>query len=470
VLKLPYRRSRRASRDATISQANQKCRSRRPSFRKRIKMETERLRLPFFKGPQDNFLYWSAQIKSTLKAKRVWSVVRAADAPVSSVTQTNGNNEEQVTESSVVVYQDDDEKRDVACSIILRSLGPVPFASIMKHQENPRMMWSLLHSRYASSTTFSKASVQTKLARTKYAGQAMDVYVPKWEQLSSQLDVMNASIDEGLLITMFLESFGNRSKSDYGSTISALLSKDTLEWHTVSTRLIQEYQSVTLTKTTGGGGVGSAEQAFRTDDMRKTRKCWYCNKPGHIKSECYKRKKDLGVDDERPGRKRGESALMMRSAENRSMIAERALMDSGASSHMFKSRTWMDGNANEIDTPITTANNSTMSAKIEGAVNVTLRDGGDVLRLSRVLYVPEISDNLISVSSLCSDGYSVAFEGESCTVRKGREIIGCTKREGGTYVFDIQKVSEAARVAKSSDERMVHLWHSRLGHADKNIR
>jgi len=180
-------------------------------------MEAERIRLPFFKGPSDNFLYWSAQIKSTLKAKRVWSVVRDPDAPVSSVTNQDSNTAQVEAASSLVVYQDEDEKRDTACAIILRSLGPVPFACIMRHQENPRMMWNVLHSRYASGTTFSKASVQTELARTKYTGQSMDVYVAKWEQLASKLDLMNASLDEGLLITMFLESFGNRSKSEYGA-------------------------------------------------------------------------------------------------------------------------------------------------------------------------------------------------------------------------------------------------------------
>lgn len=87
--------------------------------------------------------------------------------------------------------------------------------------------------RYESSTTFSKESMETELTRTRYAGQAMDVYFAKWEQLSSQVDVVNASVHEGLLITMLFESFGNHSKSEYGSTASEFLSKDTFEWQTV---------------------------------------------------------------------------------------------------------------------------------------------------------------------------------------------------------------------------------------------
>lgn len=79
--------------------------------RARDAKETERIRLPFFKGPQDNFLYWSAQIKSTLKSKRVWSVVRDPDAPDTSATQEDT--------LSLVLYQNNDEKSDTACAIIL---------------------------------------------------------------------------------------------------------------------------------------------------------------------------------------------------------------------------------------------------------------------------------------------------------------------------------------------------------------
>lgn len=41
----------------------------------------------------------------------------------------------------------------------------------------------------------------------KYQGQDMHEYLSKWEQISAQLEEMNASCDEGLMISMFFESF-----------------------------------------------------------------------------------------------------------------------------------------------------------------------------------------------------------------------------------------------------------------------
>lgn len=39
------------------------------------------------------------------------------------------------------------EAEDVACSVILRGLGQVPFASVMLYDEDPKKMWSVLHER-----------------------------------------------------------------------------------------------------------------------------------------------------------------------------------------------------------------------------------------------------------------------------------------------------------------------------------
>ncbi len=91
-----------------------------------------------------------------------------------------------------------------------------------------------LFERYASDTTFNKATVQTSLARLKYSGQKMDEYVAEFEGLSAKLEAMGASMDEGMLITMFFESFGYRKDSPYGPAIAALLTKDDLAWEIAS--------------------------------------------------------------------------------------------------------------------------------------------------------------------------------------------------------------------------------------------
>jgi len=417
--------------------------------------------LPFFKGPQDNFLYWSARIKALLKSKKVWSVVRDPTAPASSSSevQDNSNEVQDNTTTTATATPDasaaaaatllaEQEKKDVACSIILRSLGPVPFAAVMRYQEEPRTMWTLLQARYASDTTFSKASIHTELARMKYQGQTMDVYISKWEQLSAQLDVMKSSLDEGLLITMFFESFGNRRTSDYGSAISAMLTKDSLHWPQVTARMMQEYKSIATIEDGAGGRTDSAYVAKM--------KCYYCKKVGHKKADCWKRKKDLREAEDNSKKKIKETALMCHVGDNMRK-AQRALLDSGASAHMMKGKQWMERGVKAVDKVITTASNDTLTAKSEGTANIRFDPDGPIVRLNRALHVPGISDNLLSVSALCNDGYTVSFAGEGCTVRRSTNVVARGRREGGTYVFDIRHASNTAKVARSSEDTTVKI-------------
>lgn len=47
-----------------------------------------------------------------------------------------------------------------------------------------------------SGSTFSKATVQTKLVRTIYEGQEMDMYVHLFEEPSAQSQSMGAPLDK----------------------------------------------------------------------------------------------------------------------------------------------------------------------------------------------------------------------------------------------------------------------------------
>lgn len=58
--------------------------------------------------------------------------------------------------------------------------------------------------------------------------QPMLGYVIKWESCSVQLVAIKAPMDEALLIMMFTESFGDRSKSRYAIALSVLLTKQDL--------------------------------------------------------------------------------------------------------------------------------------------------------------------------------------------------------------------------------------------------
>ncbi len=75
-----------------------------------------------------------------------------------------------------------------------------------------------------------------------------------------------------------------------------------------------------------------------------------------------------------------------------------ALLDSGATCHMVNDRKWFTGRERDFNTKITTAGRSAIWAASEGAADVFFGSGAVRVHLGRVLYVPTLSTNLISVS------------------------------------------------------------------------
>lgn len=72
----------------------------------------------------------------------------------------------------------------------------------------------------STNTAFSNAEGHSTLAQTRYTRQAMQAYLARWEQTIPQLISMDGPIDEILLFTMFVESFGERSSLPFETALS----------------------------------------------------------------------------------------------------------------------------------------------------------------------------------------------------------------------------------------------------------
>lgn len=402
-------------------------------------------KIPKFRGLQDNFLFWAARIEAIMEEKECVRALSFAALPTS----------------------DEDRKMAAkACSIILRGLSDVPFSVVRRHLKDPTAMWTALHERYASDSTFTKASVQTKLARMRYDEEAMDLYVHEFEMMAAQLESMNAALDEGMLVTMFLESFGLRSASEYGSTIAALQTREDLTWAQASSRMLQEYQSL-VANTNGSMGLEKpkVERALNAPEFKGT--CFYCKEPGHKKLQCPKLKRDGYRGRGRRGRYRGRGGAFTAryQRDTREREVKFALMDSGATSHMVQDLNLLRNKGAEKRT-IATAGDAVLKSEVGGTMKISMGDGMPTMALSHALHVPKVKDNLMSVSALCDEGMRVTFDKASCKITKDGDIVGECKREGNVYVVPLVPGGETASPARAAGKN-IDLWHYRLAHADK---
>ena len=431
--------------------------------------------IPRFRGHQDNFYFWSAQIKAILKAKKAWKVVR----PTSGTVSTTDGSSQVVTATSKKLLSEE-AANDIACSVILQGLGEVPFAAVMQYQDDPQKMWNVLHERYAAVSSFSKASIHTSLARLKYGGENMDSYLSKWERYNAQLAAMGSPLDESLLISMFFESFGSRSESRFGGAISAMLTRENVSWQQVCARMLEEHKSGEKIGT-DNDKEGQSEQANSANAQKGKRKvkCYYCDKVGHVVRDCYKLKADRkrknggenrkATDDDRALSAR-PAGIRNRLGNNNKMVAHReAIVDSGATVHMVKDDRLIKSSRRKVSTEIATAGKSSIKAEIEGKARVRLTGGKRSVEMSRVLCVPELRDNLLSVGGLCDDGHKVLFTKHGCTVWHGTSVVGRGRREGGVYTmkYSEESIEEKALNVEDNPSSMLETWHARFGHADR---
>jgi hypothetical protein len=195
-----------------------------------------------------------------------------------------------------------------------------------------------------------------------------------------------------------------------------------LSWDDLTARLQYEYERRESARNEGGAALISSQRKKRGP------KCFVRGKYGHIKANCTekssRRSDDSDSDDDarkkrskksysakssdkkKPDRKHDESRKGMRllMAKYVEEQEDQFLIDSGASSHMAKTRNIMINVKKIPKRKIVTANNEVLVCNQSGDVDVRMYDPeGDMIttaRLRKVLYVPGLQANLLSCAAL----------------------------------------------------------------------
>ena len=152
------------------------------------------------------------------------------------------------------------------------------------------------------------------------------------------------------------------------------------------------------------------------------------------------------------------------------------IIDSGATNHVCSSLQLLT-KARKLrakEFTLRVGNGESVSAEAVGEVR--LQFGNKYLLLDNVYFIPNISRNLISVSQLYEQSFSVNFHYNEIIILKNGVQICCATLENGLYILHVfepeSNHTEMFRVAKPksnkrqklSNDNETYLWHLRLGH------
>ncbi|KAK0583158.1 hypothetical protein LWI29_034070 [Acer saccharum] len=158
-------------------------------------------------------------------------------------------------------------------------------------------------------------------------------------------------------------------------------------------------------------------------------------------------------------------AKWIRKNENVCHVAQIALkanssnfwyLDSGCSRHMTGNKSFFETLVMEEGGYVTFGDGSKKKVVGKGSISVP-----GLPSLSDALFVDGLKANLISISHLSDEGYSVLFSKNDCSILKpdGQTLLKGMRSSDNCYCLEARIVSNNV----SMDEQ-VELWHERLGH------
>lgn len=294
---------------------------------------------------------------------------------------------------------------------------------------------------------------------------SMSDYIEKVMSLVHQLADIGKIIEDQEIAEILLSGLPQEYDA-LVSNLETLCISSTLQSELVRSRLLQEAQ-----RKNGANG-NSSTAAFVS---KKQLVCKYCGKIGHIKPKCFKLRRDKS--QKKKENQEPVSAFLAYSATQ-------VFVDSGSSNHMCNNKGLLSNIKDTSVQVIAAANNQQMISTCTGDLHIIINK--KVRIFNNVMFVPNLSANLLSVSKLCQNGFTVKFNENGCFIYdrdceiSGNYLIkavcsngiykldGCVcegnslNRMHSLLLRDGQESPSAAVAANASSN--VDLWHQRLGH------
>lgn len=208
----------------------------------------------------------------------------------------------------------------------------------------------------------------------------------------------------------------------------------------------------------------SSESTHKSKISRKThtkKKCYFCGKPGHFKSECYHFKKD--PQKEMKNTKEASATFVCQAEANVSEISS-WIADSGASFHMAHDRgLFCELDENRGGEFIKLADDKKVISKGIGKVKIEAWCSGrwTEITLEEVRWVPSLKKNLFAFNAAAKHGHKIITTKDTVTVMYESQVSAMGTWDGNLYHMKFRsKLSQACTSETISLQRL----HEKMGH------
>lgn len=372
--------------------------------------------VPKLKG-RENFETWKFAAEATLDVEGLWEVVCGRE------TETNPTKLAELNRK--------------AKSRIILMIEPVNYVHVMG-ETTAKGVWEKLQSAFEDSGLLRRVGVLRSLLSTKLEDcSSMEEFVHQVISTAHKLSGAGMKLNDEWIGTILLAGLSARYEpmimaiESSGVKISSDLIKTKLLQDTATeanncessmyTRNMREHKTHHTTHTHNDHDQGQHRQS------RRTVKCYKCGKMGHFSRECRSSKPSVSG---KGNRDRNETTW---SCITDKYDSDAWYIDSGASAHMTKQVEIVEQVRASDSGTVTVANSSDLEVKGQGVVKLCT-DKMDI-NVTKVLVVPNICANLLSVSSMVRNGMQIVFNSNGCNIEieKSGAVVATASEVNGVY-------------------------------------
>jgi len=441
---------------------------------------------PRFAQLDDDYKVWAAYQRAQLKKEKLWKAV-VTDRPAS------GSDDKKADP----VVAEWDAMNEAAFATIQMSVKPVHLNTVTS-VDTAKEAWDALKVMFEVRDNAQLLRLMDEMSSLKKGDdESIIKFASRAKMIRDELTMLGNPVDDNTLALRVLSGL----PSEYGMPRTVLENKDVkLVMLDVTAKLLQvEQRNIAGGSSKPAGGVKSqafAVAAPKKPFDKKSVVCYYCDKKGHMKRDCYKRKADdaKGKNKPRGGRRDGghgggpqAGAALAYTASAGQPGSSKAhgstsgsltwVLDSSATSHMAAGDKGITVQAAASWAKVTLANGDKVPIKGHGHVSKEVGKGNTKVRmvLAEAMLVPDLTSNLLSVRAVDSNSGAVVFVGvawyilsdgddvRSSGVLDKASVVGKVNDQE-QYVLKVTPVKASANAASTRISGEAELWHLRFNH------
>lgn len=316
----------------------------------------------------------------------------------------------------------------------------------------------------------------------------MTLHISKIENLAHKLKALNQQMDDNMIISKIISTLPKNYRHFITAWESTAVTERTITnliariW-AEENRNMQEQES-------------QSDVAFRSEESFKNKntknqtkyykkgkeedKCFKCGKKGHYARNCDDREnprlsrngqcstckknnhteKDCFFRENENHAERNKVAFLVEGKMTKDFYDTSFVVDSGCSSHMSNTKELFSTLTESESTILVAKKNQTMMSEGKGNIE------GSKCTLKNVLFVPELSKNLLSVNAITDNNGQVIFSKKKVIIKKDDTLVLEGIKENGQYIVKLQQNNEGFL----AENRMSNCetWHRKLGHLGIN--